>query len=390
MGKCIGRKLLHCTRYSFMGKKVVLFSLQTFSSMGGIQKMTRTLSHALNVMATRNNWSFELWSAYDSNTDVITDYLPSKSFKGFDKKRELFTLQTVLAAPKIDVLILSHVNLALIGLLVKKINPKCEIWLIAHGIEVWRPLSKIKTRFLKRCDKVISVSEFTRQQMLLRHPVSEEQCVVLNNAIDSFMKLPTEFSKPDYLLKRHGLKNTTPVIFTLTRLASSEQYKGHDQVIKALGNLKTKFPDLKYILAGKYDQKEEIRIQKLIAENKVEDELILTGFVEDDELSDYFLLADLFVLPSKKEGFGIVFIEALSNGLPVICGNVDGSIDAIRNGELGTAVNPDSPAELEAAIINHLKNPISLNQRRELQQNCLRYFNEDVYINNLEKLFSNA
>jgi phosphatidyl-myo-inositol dimannoside synthase len=112
--------------------------------------------------------------------------------------------------------------------------------------------------------------------------------------------------------------------------------------------------------------------------------------VEDDELSDYFLLADLFVLPSKKEGFGIVFIEALSNGLPVICGNVDGSIDAIRNGELGTAVNPDSPAELEAAIINHLKNPISLNQRRELQQNCLRYFNEDAYINNLEKLFSNA
>jgi glycosyltransferase involved in cell wall biosynthesis len=373
-----------------MGKKVVLFSLQTFSSMGGIQKMTRTLSHALNALSMRNNWSFELWSAYDSHHDVITDYLPAKNFKGFAKKRALFTIQTILAAPKLNVLILSHVNLAVLGLLVKMINPKCEIWLIAHGIEVWRPLSKTKNLFLKRCDKIISVSEFTRQQMILRHPVSEEKCVVLNNAIDPFMKLPEVFSKPEHLLKRHRFKANTPVIFTLTRLASSEQYKGHDQVIKVLGNLKNKIPDLKYILAGKYDHKEEIRIQKLISANKVDQELILTGFVEDDELSDYFLLADLFVLPSKKEGFGIVFIEALANGLPVICGNVDGSIDAIRNGELGTAINPDNPAELEAAIIKHLENPISLNQRKELQEKCLRYFNEDVYINNLEKLFFNA
>jgi len=373
-----------------MGKKVVLFSLQTFSSMGGIQKMTRTLSHALNVLATRNNWNFELWSAYDSQNDVITDYLPAKDFKGFEKKRSLFTLKTIFAARTFDVLILSHVNLAVLGLLVKKINPKCEIWLIAHGIEVWRPLSKTKNLFLKRCDKIICVSEFTRQQMILRHPVNEEKCVVLNNAIDSFMKLPKVFSKPEHLLNRHGFKSNTPVIFTLTRLASSEQYKGHDQVIKALGNLKSKFPNLKYILAGKYDQKEEIRIQKLIANNRVDQELILTGFVEDNELSDYFLLADIFVLPSKKEGFGIVFIEALANGLPVICGNADGSIDAIRNGELGTAINPDSSSELEAAIINHLENPISPSQRKELQQKCLHYFNEDVYMNNLEKLFFNA
>ncbi|TWI99267.1 glycosyltransferase involved in cell wall biosynthesis [Mucilaginibacter frigoritolerans] len=373
-----------------MGKKVVLFSLQTFSSMGGIQKMTRTLSHALNVLAKRNNWSFELWSVYDSNNDVITDYLPAENFKGFKKKRTLCTLKTILAAPKLDIVILSHVNLAVLGILVKMINPKCEIWLIAHGIEVWRPLSKTKNLFLKRCDKIISVSEFTRQQMILRHPVNEEKCFVLNNAIDPFLKLPTVFSKPEHLLKRHRFKDTTPVILTLTRLASSEQYKGHDQVIKALGNLKSKFPDLKYILAGKHDHKEEIRIQKLISNSKVDEELILTGFVEDNELSDYFLLADLFVLPSKKEGFGIVFIEAMANGLPVICGNADGSVDAIRNGELGTAINPDSPVELEAAIINHLENPVSLSQRKELQEKCLRYFNEDVYISNLEKLFFNA
>lgn len=352
--------------------------------------MTRTLSHSLNTIAGRNNWDFKLWSAYDRDNDLMVQYLPAENFKGFGANRLTFVLKTILNAREPDVIILTHINLAIVGLIVKAINPKCKVWLVAHGIEVWRYLSKTKNRFLKRCDQIICVSNFTREQMILRHGVDASRCIVLNNVVDPFMPLPTTFSKPEYLLKRHRLKESDPVIFTLTRLASCEQYKGHDQVIKVLGNITRKFPNAKYVLAGQYDHKEEIRIQKLISGNKLDVEVILTGFIEDRELSDYFLLADLFVLPSKKEGFGIVFIEALANGLPVICGNEDGSIDAIYNGELGTAINPDDLNELENAITRYLENPLTVSERKELQQQCLSHFNEDIYMNKLEKLLTNA
>ncbi|ASU36808.1 glycosyltransferase family 4 protein [Mucilaginibacter xinganensis] len=371
-----------------MTKKVILYTLQTFSTTGGIQKMTRTLAHSLHLLAERNNWDFKLWSAYDSNSDLMPKYLPGKEFRGFKANRADFVLKTLMLKKKPDIIIISHINLALIGLLIKIMHPSSKVWLIAHGIEVWRPLSVLKNLFLKQCDKVICVSKFTKQQMIVRHRTDAAKCEVLNNAVDSFIKLPGVFEKPAELLTRYGLTADTPVIFTLTRLASTEQYKGHDQVIKAISNLKIKFPGIKYILSGKYDQKEEIRIQKLITLAAVNDQVILTGFIEEDEITDHFLLADLFVLPSKKEGFGIVFIEALACGLPVVCGNADGSTDAICNGELGTAVDVDDVAALENVITDYLENPLTKEKRKDLQQECLRHFNENDYMDKLEKILS--
>ena len=387
MAKCIGLRFLRFTRYS-MGKKIVLYSLQTFSGTGGIQKMTRTLAHSLYLLSKQNDWQFKLWSAYDSNRDLMPQYLPAENFRGFNINRTGFVLKTIGTALRPDVIIISHINLAIIGLLVKILNPQCKVWLIAHGVEVWRPLSLVKKLFLKRCDKVICVSNFTRQQMIIRHQTNPDKCAVLNNAVDPFMELPLTFDKPEKLLKRYHLTKETPIIFTLTRLASTEQYKGHDQVIKVISKLKDKFPGLRYILAGQYDHKEEIRIQKLITHNKVDEQVILTGFIDEVELTNHFLLADLFVLPSKKEGFGIVFIEALACGLPVICGNADGSIDAICNGKLGKAINADDLNELEETITAYLTKPLTERKREYLQKECLLHFNEMDYMEKLKKLMT--
>jgi len=351
--------------------------------------MSRTLAHSLYQLSQRNRWNFELWSVYDSNSDLMSQYLPAENFSGSGANRINFVLKTIYKAKKPNIIIISHINLAIIGLLIKALNPKCKVWLIAHGIEVWRPLSFLKRMFLRRCDKIICVSNFTKQQMISRHQTDPANCTVLNNAVDPFIKLPANFKKTAQLLTRYHLTGNEPILFTLTRLASTEQYKGHDQVIQVINKLKLTFPGIKYILAGQYDHKEEIRIQKLITANKVDEEVILTGFIDESELADHFLLADLFVLPSKKEGFGIVFIEALACGLPVVCGNSDGSIDAICNGALGKAINPDDLSELEGAITDYLKAPLTATTRQYLQDQCLLHFNETDYINALEKLINN-
>jgi phosphatidylinositol alpha-1,6-mannosyltransferase len=371
-----------------MSKKILLVTLQTFSTTGGIQKMTRTLGHALNQVALKNSWNFDMYSAYDANQDLMQQYLPTESFKGFSANRSVFAIKAVKKGIKTEVVILTHINLAVVGLIIKKINPKCQVWLIAHGIEVWRPLSFLQRGLLNACDKIICVSNFTKEKMLSLHNSNPNKYTVLNNAVDPFMPLPSAFVKPAHLLSKHNLTADNPIIYTLTRLANSEQYKGHDQVIKIFGKIRSRFPGVKYILSGQYDSTEEIRIKKLIASVGAEDDIILTGFIAEKDIPDYFLLADVFVLPSKKEGFGIVFIEALACGLPVICGNSDGSIDAIRNGELGLAIDTDDLNELEQAINNVLETSLSTKKREYLQKQCLHYFNEQVYMDNLQQLLN--
>jgi glycosyltransferase involved in cell wall biosynthesis len=319
----------------------------------------------------------------------MPQYIPMGTYRGFNSQKIRFGVASARAAKKTDLVILTHINLSLIGIAIKLFNPKCKVWLIAHGIEVWRPLNWGKKTFLRKyCDKIVCVSNFTREQMINRHHSAPTRYVILNNAVDPFIKLPASFEKPEYLLNRYGLDSSSKVIFTLTRLASSEQYKGHEQVIKALGVLKHSFPDLKYVLSGQYDTGEEMRIRNLIRENDVADEVILTGFLDEKELADHFLMSDLFVLPSKKEGFGIVFVEALTCGLPVICGNADGSTDAIRNGKLGTSINADDLNELEGAIVKYLNIALTDTKRRQLQSDCLRYFGEEHYRNNLFKMMT--
>jgi glycosyltransferase involved in cell wall biosynthesis len=139
---------------------------------------------------------------------------------------------------------------------------------------------------------------------------------------------------------------------TLTRLASSERYKGYDIVIESLQELIKKNPSFKYLIIGKYDHAEKRRLDQLIRKAGLQSRVVFTGFVPDEELSRHFNLADIYIMPSEKEGFGIVFIEAMYYNKPVIAGNKDGSKDALLNGKLGVLVDPSSREEVSEAIEN--------------------------------------
>jgi glycosyltransferase involved in cell wall biosynthesis len=116
-------------------------------------------------------------------------------------------------------------------------------------------------------------------------------------------------------------------------------------------------PNAVYILGGAGDDLP--RVKSMVKEKSLEEKVILTGFIPDEELVDYYNLCDVFVMPSKGEGFGIVFIEALACGKPVIAGNQDGSRDAVLDGECGILVNPDKLEEIAESIIKVFKKEVS-------------------------------
>ncbi len=173
---------------------------------------------------------------------------------------------------------------------------------------------------------------------------------------------------------------------TLTRLSSTEKHKGYDIVLESLKEIVDEYPAIKYLIVGKYDIAEKQRLDELINKLALKNIVVLAGFVPDEELANHYNLADVFIMPSKKEGFGLVFIEALYYGLPVIAGNKDGSVDALSDGALGVLINPDNQQEIIEAIKNTINNKDRYLPKMEL---VMEKFSYTTYKKNVKKILDN-
>ncbi|MEJ8842198.1 glycosyltransferase family 4 protein [Lacibacter sp. H375] len=355
-------------------KKIGFFVLTAFSHMGGIEKFNRAFMKALADLSATLQLKTTLGGMHDQRFDQ--DYTAQQTYHTFKGKKLSFVLWAVKKSLRQDVIILGHLNLAPIAVLLKLIAPKKKLIIICHGIEVFEPVSGLKKKALQQADQVLTVSSFTQQQLISRQGLPAEKITVFPNTIDPFFQFPVDFTKPVYLQERYGIAPQEKVIFTLTRLNSNEGYKGYDTLVSILPALLKKNIPFKYILAGKADATELLRMNTLIKSLGLEQQVMMPGFVSDEEITDHYLLADVFVMPSKGEGFGIVYTEAMACGLPVIAGNKDGSTEALQFGELGTLVDPDNADELKEALMNVLNeqhDPV------QVQQKMLKYFSFEKF-----------
>ncbi len=249
---------------------------------------------------------------------------------------------------KPDYFFCSHINFGQIAYSCNKIF-KIPYVIFTHGIDVWGKPDENKKKFLENSKLVATVSEFTKNKLLENYPGVKNKIFMLPNAIDIEEFYPK--NKSVALVKKYNLDGKK-VIFTLARLSSLEKYKGYDRMIEALPQVLKKIPNVFYIIGGVGDDKQ--RIFDLIKEKKLENYVALAGYIKQEELIDYYNLADVFAMPSKGEGFGIVFLEALACGKPVIAGNQDGSTDALLNGKTGILTNPDNVSAIAKAITDVL------------------------------------
>ena len=369
-----------------MPHKVLFLTLKIFGFTGGIEKVCRTICRSLYDLSEQNLIEPIVHCMYDKGYDRDSRYLKKQQYIGFDGNRKTFVVKSFFKGIQSDVVILSHINLLSIAYLIKRFSPKTKVYLIAHGIEIWRKLPEAKLNALNRLDKIIAVSHFTKEKIKSEHKILDSKIEILNNCLDPFYYFPRDFSKPNTLLNRYNLKQDNTIIICLSRLSSSEKYKGYDNVIKILPNLIQKDPKVIFLLAGKADEEEQSRLSNLITKYKIKDNIRLIGFVDEAELTVHFLLSDIFVMPSKKEGFGIVFIEAMASGLRVIAGNKDGSVDALSNGKLGKLVDPDDLNQVENVLSELLDSPSNKEEKLALQKNVFEVFNYQNYRENLKNM----
>jgi len=224
-------------------------------------------------------------------------------------------------------------------------------WAVAHGVDAWNIENTNVKQALRQADLILAVSSYTRDRLLKEQTLNPERVVVLPNTFDcdKYQIAP----KPKYLLDRYQLKPDQPVILTVARLDIVERCKGYSQILRVLPKVRQFIPNVLYVLVGKGPDRP--RIEAMIKELGLESNVLLTGFVPDEELKDYYNLCDVFAMPSKGEGFGIVYLEALACGKPVIGGNQDGAVDALCHGDLGILVNPDDVEAIARSLIEILK-----------------------------------
>ena len=236
--------------------------------------------------------------------------------------------------------ICSHINLAPLALLVK-ICFGIDYILLTHGIEVWQVKQGVKFFALSKALFVLTASKYSRNRMAANN-ININKIKVLPNTVDTDLFYP----KPKNKILVNALGAGEKKIFlTVARLLKKERYKGHDIILDVLQDFSN---DYLWVVAGEGDDLK--RLKQKAERLGVIDKVCFAGKVSKERLVDYYNLCDLFIMPSKGEGFGIVFLEALACGKPVIAGNADGSREPLLNGELGFLVDPDNKKEIIRAI----------------------------------------
>jgi len=254
--------------------------------------------------------------------------------------------------------------------------------LTLYGIEAIRIDKPMHRKAVWLADRVIVISEYTKQLVTRQFPIEQEKLFMLISSVDEerFYLL----SEREKLKAKYGLEGHL-VVLTLSRLSFDEE-KGQHRVLAAMPEVLKRYSDAKYVVAGPGNDE---RIQNVLADHPgLERCLVLTGPVTEAQKIELYNLCDVFVLPSKKEGFGIVFIEALACGANVIASDAYGCREGLCDGKLGALVDPDDPASISREILNALDSSSLSNQqqRSSVRQDSLKIYGYSAWCDTVKTL----
>ncbi|AFY54933.1 glycosyltransferase [Rivularia sp. PCC 7116] len=359
--------------------------LEVFSREGGIQSYVKDVFKAYNTLS--EPLYGEVFLLRDSkgcanpfeSERLQFHYFKAKSFQVGRTKMTLALLKCLIQQ-RPDHVYCGHAYLApLIGTLCQPLGIPYTV--ITHGKEVWQPLPKLTQTNLQKASQIWTVSRYTREIASSANSLNTSKIKILPCAVNGDRFTPG--AKPENLLEHYGLKQAK-VLMSVTRLWSGDIYKGVDVTIRALSQIQTVFPEVKYLVIGRGDDKP--RLMQLAKDLGVEDKVVFAGFVPTEELVEHYRLADAYIMPSQ-EGFGIVYLEAMACGVPVLSGDDDGSADPLQDGKLGWRVPHRDSDAVAAACIEILKGDDQRCDGAWLRKQAISEFGIEAFQKRLQQQF---
>jgi glycosyltransferase involved in cell wall biosynthesis len=246
-------------------------------------------------------------------------------------------------APKL--VVAGHPNLAPVVRAMRLVTPRLRSVICTHGIEVWQPLPRVRRNSLRKADLVLAPSKYTAGHVAADQGVDVGKIRVLPWALDPRFEV----------LAQHAASSAVPsrfpqgqVVLTVGRWRADERYKGMDTLITALPRLLPRWPDLQLVAVG--DGDDRAWLEDLAEETGVDRHVHFLSGLSYEDLAACYGHCELFALPSKGEGFGLVYLEAMACGKPVIGGAHGGAPEVIEDGKTGYVVPHGDAAQLATAM----------------------------------------
>lgn len=338
---------------------------------GGIQRFNRTLIAALRRLDVR----LDVLSLNDlPGARPGSEEIHDATVVGFGRNKLAFASALVhaLATCRYDALLVGHIHFARMVAIACRLPglavPPRRI-LIAHGLEVWDSVHGGTRRALTAFTDILSVSSYTRDMLCEQAPeLARRRLHVFPNALAEIWVRRAEESRPR--LPAAAATRARPYFLSVTRIGSNERTKGIVTTLEAFASLGE--AGLDYVIAGRGDDVGFLRAyaQRLGLAGRVR----FVGAVGDAALADLYRECRAFVLPSGQEGFGIVYLEAMYFGAPVVAARAKGVTDVVADETTGLLVEFGDVVALSRCL-QRVANDAALRDR--LRSNGLRQVTGD-------------
>ncbi len=333
---------------------MILGLFTELGTVGGMQRAGRHVAAVLTEFALGRDTHCEFLSLNDSHK------LHSSSVAGREfvfngcagSKLGFVTPAARKAWGKAELVVAGYPDLGPLGPFAKALAPKTKTVVIAHGVEVWQPLPLLKRLALRRADLVLTPTKNTANYVANEQGVSRDRIRVLPWALDpDFAALVPSVSGAALPLGFPAGR----VILTVGRWSAGERYKGVDTLIVALACLLPRWPDLQLVVAGVGE--DLTWFQQIADECDVRGHVHFLKGLSYSELAACYSKCEIFAMPSRGEGFGLVYLEAMAFGKPVIGGIHGGAPEVISDGKTGYLVRHGDANHLATSLQTLLANP---------------------------------
>jgi phosphatidylinositol alpha-1,6-mannosyltransferase len=217
--------------------------------------------------------------------------------------------------------------------------------IFVHGIEAWRPLSQGEREVFAGAAVRLTNSTYTAERVRHENPDLPGLTVCPLALVPGEAVAPTVW---------HGPSLGPHAVMIVGRMMAAERYKGHDALLDAWHLVRARVPDATLVFAGDGDDVGRLREK---AAPLGDDAVRFTGFLTTDQLHAAYDRAAVFAMPSRGEGFGLVYLEAMAHGLPCVGSVHDAAREIIEDGVTGYLVDQADSGALAGRLIDLLVDP---------------------------------